>query len=311
MATRGSNAFGFQVLGSSSWNCRKAIFSVCLSSIQLSRSWCRAWAFWALAAPGLQSSTSRLGQFGSPLWSAWASPKNPRIRTRTDCYGWWSHANLLQWPGMSTLELWQWIDLRELNRILWLFICFLIIKCRVPMLRCPGFRRFPNVLDVAMACGSARFIHAAFSVGTSNADQQGTGSTGHSYGATRSVMSRFQFHTMGVLWGFQNASMQQKTTCFRGAGNAAAMYKFQQASIFVDTSRKTRGVVLEVLDASCRFFPHELLSFIKRFVEIPVSPGNFRCSKFGTLPVTSSARGSRLGGLCLVILGGCLVTYLP
>ena len=179
------------------------------------------------------------------------------------------------------------------------------------MLRCPGFRRFPNVLAVAMACGSARFIHAAFSVGTSNADQQGTGSTGHSYGATRSVMSRFQFHTMGVLWGFQNASMQQKTTCFRGAGNAAAMYKFQQASIFVDTSRKTRGVVLEVLDASCRFFPHELLSFIKRFVEIPVSPGNFRCSKFGTLPVTSSVRGSRLGGLCLVILGGCLVTYLP
>ena len=121
------------------------------------------------------------------------------------------------------------------------------------MLRCPGFRRFPNVLAVAMACGSARFIHAAFSVGTSNADQQGTGSTGHSYGATRSVMSRFQFHTMGVLWGFQNASMQQKTTCFRGAGNAAAMYKFQQASIFVDTSRKTRGVLLEVLDASCRF----------------------------------------------------------
>lgn len=103
--------------------------------------------------------------------------------------------------------------------------------------------------------------------------------------ALRSLRKRL--HTMWVLWGFQNASMQQKTTCFRGAGNAAAMYKFQQASIFVDTSRKTRGVVLEVLDASFRFFPHELLSFIKRFVEIPVSPaGNFRCSdKFGTLAV--------------------------
>lgn len=141
-----------------------------------------------------------------------------------------------------------------------------------------------------MACGSARFIHAAFSFKTSDADQQGTGSTGHSYGATRSVMSRFQFHTLGVLWGFQTASMQQKTTCFRGAGNAAAMYKFQQASIFVDASRKTRGVVLEVLDAVFRFFPHELLSFIKRFAEIPVSPaGNFRCSdKFSTLPVNQT-----------------------
>ena len=163
-----------------------------------------------------------------------------------------------------------------------------------------------------MACGSARFIHAAFSVGTSNADQQGTGSTGHSYGATRSVMSRFQFHTMGVLWGFQNASMQQKTTCFRGAGNAAAMYKFQQASIFVDTSRKTRGVVLEVLDASFRFFPSRIAFIYQAFC------GNSRFSS-RKLPVfwqvrhisgelRPGAQGLE-GFVWWFSIGGCLVTY--
>ena len=40
----------------------------------------------------------------------------------------------------SDLECLPLNHLKELNRIFWLFICFLIIKCRVPMLRCPGFR---------------------------------------------------------------------------------------------------------------------------------------------------------------------------